>query len=66
MTTATDDFNARLAAVEANINSINTQLTEMRADIRQLNSRIDRVFYAVLVIGIGIIGTLVTLIFRLS
>ena len=53
MTTMTDDINARLAAVEADIRNINTQLVEINAnqrrmqaehqsDIRQLNDRIDQ------------------------
>ena len=66
MVTATDDFNARLAAVEADVRNINARQSEMHADIRQLNDRIDklndridRVFYAVIAMGAGIIVTLV-------
>ena len=66
MTTATDDINARLAAVEADIRNINTRQSEMHADIRpldasfdRLNHSIDRLFYAVIAMGSGIIVTLV-------
>ena len=38
----TDDINPRLSAVEARLDGIDTQLTEIRADIRQLNDRLDR------------------------
>ena len=82
MVTATDDINIRLAAVEADIRNINTQMGEMNANQRQLhdridqvntridalNARIERVFWAVisvgLVVGAGIIGTMLTLILR--
>ena len=51
--------NARLTALE-------TGVSEMRADLRQVNDRIDRVFYAVIVVGAGIIGAILTLTFRLT
>ena len=38
MVTATDDINARLAAVEADIRNINTQLVEINANQRQMRA----------------------------
>ena len=40
MTTATDDIGPRLAAVEAHIVNINTQLAEINANQRQLREEI--------------------------
>ena len=39
MTTATDDIGPRLAAVEAHISNINTQLAEINANQRQLREQ---------------------------
>ncbi len=38
MTTATDDINPRLAAVEADLRNINTQLAELNANQRHLHT----------------------------
>ena len=69
MVTATDDISARIAAVEADIRNINTQLERMhdaqqanqashQADMRALNARIDNLNSRIdrvfwAVIGIG-------------
>ena len=105
MTTMTDDISARIAAVEADIRSINTQLAELnanqrqmreelqaeraqrqaelqadraqrqaelqelraefRADIRATNSRIDRVFWAIIAFGSIAVVSLVAIIANL-
>ena len=38
MTTLSDDINPRLSAVEARLDGIDTQLTEIRAEIRQMRA----------------------------
>ena len=72
-TAMTDDTNARLSVLEAEVRNINarldetnTRLDETNANLRQLsdridrtNARIDRLFYAIIGIGAGIIITLV-------
>ena len=40
MTTMTDDISARIAAVEADIRSINTQLAELNANQRQIREEL--------------------------
>ena len=40
MVTATDDISARIAAVEADIRSINTQLAELNANQRQIREEL--------------------------
>ena len=80
MTTATDDIGPRLAAVEAHITNINTQLDRMhsdiqefrrehQADIRSLHARIDRIQWSIIGFGsaliITMLGMIITLILKL-
>ena len=80
MVTATEDHSDRLSALEAGVTdlreraietttrltNLETSVSEMRSDVRQINDRIDRVFYAVIVIGAGIIGAILTFTFRVT
>ena len=68
MTTMTDDVNTRLTAVElevrntnARLDDTNGQLSDIRADIRLLHARIDRLFWAIIGFGSGVILTMLGL-----
>lgn len=69
MTTVQQDndnprLDARMSAMEARMDTVMTILSEIRADNRETNRRIDRLFYALLGIGGGIIAALVVMIIR--
>ena len=58
-------FESRLSAIEARVDTVMTILTEIRADNRETNRRIDRLlFYALIGIGGGIIAALTLIIIR--
>ena len=73
MTTATDEgrlgiLEGRMTEQAAAIAGLRDDVREIRAALREVSSRIDRLFLAVLTIGAGVgaaqIGLLVTLILR--
>ena len=72
--TRLEDFSARLDDTNANIRQLSDRIDRMQADTNArldlLASRIERVFWGViavgLLIGAGLIGTMLTLIFRLT
>ena len=64
MTTATDD--TRLGIVEGRLTEQSSGIQDLRAGQRETNSRIDRLFLAILGIGTAQIGLLVTLIIRIG
>ncbi len=57
-------LDSRMSAMEARMDTVMTILAEIRADNRETNRRIDRLFYALLGIGGGIIAALVVMIIR--
>ena len=60
--TATDD--SRMGAIEGRLGEQSLAIQDMRAGLREVNARIDRVFLAVLGIGAAQVGLLATLIVR--
>ena len=65
------DINTRLDAVQSDINTrLDAVQSGLNARIDALGARIERVFWAViavgLIVGAGIIGTMLTLVFRLT
>ena len=57
-------FESRMSAIEARVDTVMTILTEIRADNRETNRRIDRLFYTLVGIGGGIIAALIVMIIR--
>ena len=62
MTTASDE--TRLGILEGRLTEQSSALQDVRAALREVNARIDRMFLAILGIGAAQIGLLVTLIVR--
>ena len=62
MTTATDD--SRLGIMEGRMTEQSSAIQDLRTGLREVNSRIDRLFLAMLGIGAAQIGLLVTLVVR--
>ena len=63
MTTQTDD--SRLGVLEGRIAEQSVTLQEVQQDLRQVNARIDRLFLAMMGIGVAQIGLMITLIITL-
>ena len=64
------ELTGRVGALETAMQELRADLREMRsehqADLRQVNARIDRVFYSVIGVGVAIVGALVALIIRIG
>ena len=62
MSTPTDTEDARLGRLEGRMEEQSAAIQDLRAGLREVNSRIDRVFLAMLGIGAAQIALLVTLV----
>ena len=60
--TTTDD--SRLGIMEGRLTEQSSAIQDLRTGLREVNSRIDRLFLAMLGIGAAQIGLLVTLVVR--